>query len=69
MGDIGHSDAIPDFQFRGSRVVNAFIKSLIEDQYIFGSNDKINILFGGYSAGARGAMAHLDQVANQFKYR
>mmetsp|Transcript_1945 Transcript_1945/g.4410 ORF Transcript_1945/g.4410 Transcript_1945/m.4410 type:complete len:951 (+) Transcript_1945:90-2942(+) len=47
------------FQFRGYRTVRAALKHLVQKQG-FESTD--TLVLGGFSAGARGAMAHLDTV-------
>lgn len=59
MGDIDqpsyHSN--PTFQFRGRRVIRALVKDVAGQM-----EDGATVFFGGFSAGARGAMMHLDQT-------
>lgn len=59
MGNKKANDDIPFF-FRGAKVVQAMISSLTEDQGLTAGDQ---LIFGGHSAGGRGAMVHLDQVA------
>lgn len=62
MGDVGGDDAAATFEgryFRGQRIVRAMITYLIQNEGL-GQNAGDLVVFGGYSAGARGAMAHLD---------
>jgi len=59
MGSKKSNDDIPFF-FRGAKVVNAMIKSLVEEQ---GLSPGHQLIFGGNSAGGRGAMVHLDNIA------
>ena len=48
--------------FRGARVVRAVIEDLVNRRGLGRSPRKDLLLFGGSSAGARGAMVHLDYV-------
>lgn len=49
------------WQFRGARVVKAAIHSLVATKGL-GSHTATTLLFGGTSAGGRGAMTHLDHL-------
>lgn len=51
------------FQFRGQRIVNATFHTL-QQQHGLGSLPHTKVVFGGCSAGSRGAMFNLDVVAN-----
>lgn len=65
MGDVGGDDANATFEgryFRGQRIVRAMITHLIRNEGLAHNVDDL-VVFGGYSAGARGAMVHLDQVS------
>jgi hypothetical protein len=62
MGDVGGDDAEATFfakYFRGQRIVRAMITYLIQNEGL-GENPDDLVVFGGFSAGARGAMVHLD---------
>lgn len=62
MGNVGGDNASATFEgryFRGQRIVRAMITYLIKNKGL-GQNAGDLVVFGGYSAGARGAMAHLD---------
>jgi|APGre2960657444_1045066.scaffolds.fasta_scaffold01090_5 hypothetical protein len=62
-GDVAASDSTPGgFAFRGARIVNAVIASLVADKGM-GATPGQRLLFGGCSAGAIGAMSNLDSVA------
>jgi hypothetical protein len=64
MGDVGPTDELP-LQFRGQRIVRAVVEHLRQRQ---GLGNALNeheqstevLVFGGWSAGARGAMVALD---------
>ena len=58
MGDIDNPDG-SEYRFRGQRTVNAMIEFLMNNKSL-GSDPNDLVLFGGFSAGARGAMVHLD---------
>ena len=64
MGDAG-ADAPGNtigWNFRGNRIVRAIIRDLVE-QHGMGTNGLgERLLFGGCSAGSRGAMANLDFI-------
>lgn len=50
-------------QFRGGRVVQAVVKDLVQRRGLgHGLHGKDLIIFGGQSAGGRGAMVHLDYI-------
>ena len=65
MGDIDNPDG-SEYRFRGQRTVNAMIEFLMNNKSL-GSDPNDLVLFGGFSAGARGAMVHLDQIAYRLK--
>ena len=61
MGNFGYNENI-NFTMNGKQIVEAVFHTLEE---IFSLNDpNSTVLFGGTSAGARGAMVHLDHVAS-----
>lgn len=63
-----HSEPEKQFQFRGQRVVKAVLKDLVESQKLgSGLAGRDRVIFGGYSAGARGAMVHLDYVQEELQ--
>lgn len=53
------------FQFRGKVVVQAILRDLVERRGLGNSSSgaRSRLIFGGGSAGARGAMVHLDYVS------
>lgn len=51
------------WKFRGQNNVRAMITHLVQHQGLGGKNSKDIVVFGGASAGGRGAMTHLDNVA------
>jgi len=61
---VGASSDTFNFTFRGERIVSAVITSLV-NTFGMGSTPGSNLLFGGCSAGAIGAMNNLDAVAAQ----
>lgn len=61
MGDVGASAATYNMAFRGQRIVTATLNALVSTH---GLPSGSTVVFGGCSAGARGAMAHLDLVAS-----
>jgi hypothetical protein len=70
IGDVGASDATWGWAFRGQRIVAAVLASLVRTQGL-GLHTGLGVaataqrlLFGGCSAGARGAMMTLDYVAD-----
>ena len=62
-GDAGPDGNPMGWQFRGQRIVNATFRTLAE-QHGFGAMPHTRVIFGGCSAGSRGAMFNLDVVAN-----
>ena len=54
------------FNFHGQHNVMAMIKHLVETQGL-GTGPADELVFGGWSAGARGAMVHLDSVVAYLK--
>jgi len=46
-----------NYKYKGRRVVRALVKEVTEQ-----IEDGATVVFGGYSAGGRGAMMHLDWV-------
>lgn len=57
------------FQFRGQRVVHAVLLDLVQTKGL-GSGEggrRDRVIFGGSSAGARGAMVHLDYVKEMLR--
>ena len=61
MGNTDNSDL--GYEFRGHEIIKAVLQTT-KDRWGVGSEDLV--VFGGASAGARGAMVHLDFVANFF---
>lgn len=64
MGDV--QDDLWGYKFRGQRTVRAMIKHLMDHQGL-GATSGDTVVFGGFSAGARGAMTHLDNVAKELE--
>ena len=64
MGDRGASEATYGWHFRGHRVVEATIAELVRTHGLGKSHQEATptLILGGGSAGARGAMIHLDYV-------
>ena len=62
-GDAGPDSNPMGWQFRGQRIVNATFHTLVE-QHGLGTLPKTKVVFGGCSAGSRGAMFNLDVVTN-----
>ena len=66
MGNIGAGDVDPalgpSWSFRGQRLVQGFIQDLMTVHGMGADGSDHRLLFGGCSAGARGAMANLDLV-------
>lgn len=60
MGDVGASAATFNMDFRGQRIVSATLNALVTSH---GLPSGSLVVFGGCSAGARGAMVTLDLVA------
>lgn len=61
MGDVGASPATFGMNFRGQRIISATLTSISESK---GLTSGADVIFGGCSAGARGAMVTLDNVAS-----
>jgi len=64
MGDRAASDATNGWNFRGQSVVKAVLSHAVS-MLKMGSEDGSRLVFGGGSAGGRGAMVHLDFVESQ----
>jgi hypothetical protein len=62
LGDAGASSATFGYNFRGARIVAATIASL-QALHGLGATPGQQLIFGGCSAGGRGAMGSLDEVA------
>ena len=62
MGDAEASDDTFGWHFRGQHIISATLSHLIAEKGL-GSQPDTTLVFGGGSAGARGAMFHLDSVA------
>mmetsp|Transcript_4369 Transcript_4369/g.7381 ORF Transcript_4369/g.7381 Transcript_4369/m.7381 type:complete len:135 (+) Transcript_4369:283-687(+) len=63
MGDSSNSHWTKGFQFRGRRVVNALFDTLVSSFFEKESDRPVTVVFGGFSAGARGAMMHIDSLS------
>ena len=63
-GDVPASSSTFGYEFRGRRIVTAVIDALATNHGL-GSTGGEQMLFGGCSAGAIGAMSNLDAVADQ----
>lgn len=66
MGQYGgpnEASTLWKWKFRGQNNVRAMIKHLVEHQGLGGDKSNDIVVFGGASAGGRGAMTHLDLVA------
>jgi hypothetical protein len=61
-GDVGASDGTLGWAFRGQRVVGGVFAQLARD-FSLGATPNTTLVFGGTSAGGRGAMFHLDARA------
>ncbi|GMI47044.1 hypothetical protein TrCOL_g160 [Triparma columacea] len=64
MGSAGTTDEV-NYQFRGRDVVKAVVET-VEGKFRIKENSDNRVIFGGASAGARGAMVHLDWVSDFF---
>lgn len=69
MGQYGgptEAETLWKWKFRGQNNVRAMITHLIKEQGLGANNNenKDYVVFGGASAGGRGAMTHLDHVAD-----
>eukprot|EP00658_Telonema_sp_P-2_P048181 TRINITY_DN36663_c0_g2_i1.p1 TRINITY_DN36663_c0_g2~~TRINITY_DN36663_c0_g2_i1.p1 ORF type:complete len:391 (+),score=66.92 TRINITY_DN36663_c0_g2_i1:201-1373(+) len=69
MGDRPGSEATNGWHFRGQRVVSAVLKELESKHWGGQDAEGITMVFGGGSAGGRGAMTLLDSVAERLKVR
>jgi hypothetical protein len=67
MGDVGASNETFGYAFRGRRIIKAAITQMVQQHGMGtvapGVTTPPRLLFGGCSAGARGAMANLDFVS------
>ena len=66
-GHMGDAKTEGGFSFRGARVVQAILRDLVENKGLGGKKGsgggaRDTVIFGGGSAGGRGAMVHLDYV-------
>jgi hypothetical protein len=61
-GNIGASNVPFNFNFRGAEIVTAIFKDLAS-KHGMGSTTGTRIMYGGCSAGARGALFNLDRIA------
>jgi len=59
MGDLGANESIAKVNWRGARIVRSLLQHLVADRGL--GNAKL-LIFGGASAGGRGAMVHLDTL-------
>ena len=71
MGDVGPSEATWSYSFRGRRIIAAALSQLVT-QHGLGSNfpgstTTPRLVFGGCSAGARGAMVNLDFIEAELR--
>eukprot|EP01062_Namystynia_karyoxenos_P084531 TRINITY_DN996_c0_g1_i1.p1 TRINITY_DN996_c0_g1~~TRINITY_DN996_c0_g1_i1.p1 ORF type:complete len:413 (+),score=79.61 TRINITY_DN996_c0_g1_i1:82-1239(+) len=62
MGDAGPGASTGGWHFRGMRVVQATLTELVRTHGLGRGSGQERMIFGGGSAGARGAMVHLDYV-------
>jgi hypothetical protein len=66
MGDTGPNNDTWGYAFRGQRIITAALTQLVQQHgmgmYPAGAPGKPRLLFGGCSAGARGAMVNLDGI-------
>ncbi len=67
MGDTGPNNATWGYAFRGQRIITAALTQLVQQHgmglWPAGAPGKPRLLFGGCSAGARGAMVNLDRIS------
>ncbi|KAJ1459435.1 Pectinacetylesterase-domain-containing protein [Pelagophyceae sp. CCMP2097] len=63
MGDVAASPDSLGMHFRGHRVVEAVFANLVAKRGL-GASSGQTVIFGGGSAGARGAMVHLDGISD-----
>lgn len=62
MGLVGGTDKAEQlwgYYFRGADIVNSLMSALVEEHGL-GDREDDQVVFGGFSAGGRGAMVHLD---------
>mmetsp|Transcript_57046 Transcript_57046/g.165291 ORF Transcript_57046/g.165291 Transcript_57046/m.165291 type:complete len:511 (+) Transcript_57046:54-1586(+) len=62
MGDIGANESASGVNWRGARIMRAILRHLTRRR---GLADGDTLVFGGLSAGARGAMVHLDTLKSE----
>ncbi len=62
-GSVTGPPALPEWSFRGHDVVTAVVQELVA-VHGMGSASGSTVLYGGCSAGARGALFHLDRVGD-----
>jgi hypothetical protein len=71
MGDTGPSNETWGYAFRGQRILAAALTQLVQSHgmglWPAGAPGAPRLLFGGCSAGARGALANLDSVGPLLK--
>ena len=60
-GDSGPDENVVGWQFRGQRIIDAALSTLMMQQGL-GSLPNTRLLFAGCSAGSRGAMFNLDRI-------
>lgn len=60
-GHMGDSEAF-GYHFRGTQIIRAIFKDLVTRWGLGKGSQRHLVIFGGQSAGARGAMVHLDYV-------
>ena len=60
-GDVGATNSTFGFSFRGQRIIQAALTLLVSNNGL-GNTLGHRLLFGGCSAGSRGAMFNLDSV-------
>jgi len=63
MGNVDYPNG-SEYQFRGEKTVDAMIEYLIANKSL-GSSPSDLVVFGGFSAGARGAMVHIDKISER----
>jgi len=62
-GHMGDAEAW-GMQFRGDRVIKSVFRDLVSVHGLGGGSERDVLIFGGQSAGSRGAMIHLDYVSS-----
>lgn len=66
MGMVGSEDKAEKLwglYFRGADIVQSMMKALVKD-YGLGDRADDQVVFGGYSAGGRGAMVNIDKIVD-----